>query len=308
MAIPTFDAFFRPFIALLARDGALHMRDVRARLEATSGLTSEELAQRLPSGQFTVVENRIGWARTYLFKAGLIERVARATYRVTDAGQRMLESHPREITLATLRQVPALRHWLASSVEERVDGGDTVEAPSLLDQAVTTETIARSERMLRAIVEDELLDRMSSMTPTRFEWLVEQLVVKLGYGASAIEVRQALTSGASDTGVDGVIREDRLGLGQIYLQAKRWKGTVGRPDIQAFVGAMHGRAQKGVFITTSDFSPQAREYAESLHGLRLRLVDGRELASLMVDCGLGVSEAQVYRTYRIDGDFFEEEA
>ena len=308
MAIPTFDAFFRPFLALLARDGALHMRDVRSRLEAASGLTPEELAQRLPSGQFTVVENRIGWARTYLFKAGLIERVARATYRMTDAGRQMLESHPREITLATLRQVPALRDWLASSVEERVDGGDTVAAPSLLDQAVTSETIARSERILRAIVEEELLERMSSMTPTRFEWLVEQLVVKLGYGASAIEVRQALMSGAADSGVDGVIKEDRLGLGQIYLQAKRWQGTVGRQEIQAFVGAMHGRALKGVFITTSDFSPQAREYAESLHGLRLRLVHGRELASLMVDCGLGVSEERVYRTYRIDGDFFEEEA
>jgi restriction system protein len=162
------------------------------------------------------------------------------------------------------------------------------------------------ESQMRKLVEDELRERMAAMTPTRFEWLVEQLVVRLGYGASDSEVRSALSSGSGDTGVDGVIKEDRLGLGQIYLQAKRWQNRVGRPEIQSFVGAMHGRAQKGVFLTTSDFSREARDYAESLHGLRLRLVDGRELASLMVDCGLGVSEERVYRIYRIDSDFFED--
>lgn len=306
MPIPPFNAFFRPLLALLASDGALHMRDVRSRLEARSGLTPDELVQRLPSGQFTVIESRIGWARTYLFKAGLIERVSRATYQLTDPGRSMLEACPQMITLSELRRVPALREWLALSSEEvgaADSGADTPVAPG---QAITSETIARSERVLRAMVEDELRERMTAMTPTRFEWLVEQLVVKLGYGASGSEVRAALSSGSGDTGVDGVIKEDRLGLGQIYLQAKRWQGTVGRPAIQSFVGAMHGRAQKGVFITTSDFSREAREYADSLHGIRLRLVDGRELAALMVDCALGVSEVGVYRTYRIDNDFFEE--
>jgi restriction system protein len=165
--------------------------------------------------------------------------------------------------------------------------------------------MAEDERRLRAIVEAELLDRMLAMPWARFELLVEQLVVKLGYGSSADEVASALRGGA-DEGIDGVIKEDRLGLGQIYLQAKRWQNTVGRPVIQSFVGAMHGKVQKGVFITTSAFSAEAREYAVSLQGIRLRLVDGRELASLMVDCGLGVSEERVYRTYRIDSDFFEE--
>lgn len=306
MPIPPFDAFFRPFLALLASDGALHMRDVRSRLEARSGLTPDELVQRLPSGQFTVIESRIGWARTYLFKAGLIERVSRATYQLTDPGRSMLEACPQTITLSELRRVPALREWLASSSEEIGAADSGAEIPVAPVQAITSETIARSERVLRTIVEDELREHMTAMTPTRFEWLVEQLVVKLGYGASGSEVRAALSSGSGDTGVDGVIKEDRLGLGQIYLQAKRWQGTVGRPAIQSFVGAMHGRAQKGVFITTSDFSREAREYADSLHGIRLRLVDGRELAALMVDCALGVSEVGVYRTYRIDNDFFEE--
>ena len=304
MPIPTFDEFFRPFLALLANDGALHMREVRARLEAKSGLTPNELAQRLPSGQFTVVENRIGWARTYLFKAGLIERVARAIYQITDAGRRVLDEYPRGITLAELRTIPALREWLAASAS--VDENDAPETPIANAPVVTSETIARSEQVLRGLVEEELLERVASMTPQQFEWLVEQLVVKLGYGSSASEVTHALRRGGADGGVDGVIKEDRLGLGQIYLQAKRWKGNVGRPEIQSFVGAMHGRAQKGVFIATSDYTREAREYATTLQGLRIRLIDGRELATLMVDCGLGVSEERVYRTYRIDSDFFEE--
>lgn len=308
MPIPTFGEFFRPFLALLASDGALHMRDVRARLEAKSGLTPDELSQRLPSGQFTVVENRIGWARTYLFKAGLIERVARATYRISDAGRRMLDEYPRGITLAELRTIPALREWLSTSAS--ADESDAPETPVANAPVVTSETIARSEQVLRSLVEEELLERVASMAPPQFEWLVEQLVVKLRYGSSVSEVTNALrrsgTSSGADGGVDGVINEDRLGLGQIYLQAKRWKGNVGRPEIQSFVGAMHGRAQKGVFITTSDYTREAREYATTLQGLRIRLVDGRELASLMVDCGLGVSEVRVYRTYRIDSDFFEE--
>lgn len=133
-------------------------------------------------------------------------------------------------------------------------------------------------------------------------------MVKLGFGSSASAVRHALQRGGADGGVDGVINEDRLGLGQIFLQAKCYaaNNTVGRPTIQAFVGAMHGRAQKGVFITTSSFSKEARDYASSLQGLRIRLVDGRELASLMVDCGLGVNEERAFRTYRVDGDFFED--
>jgi restriction system protein len=305
MSIPAFHEFFRPFLALLASEGTLHMREIYARLEATSGLSAAELAQRLPSGQFTVMENRIGWARTYLFKAGLIERVARATYRLSEEGRRALEAHPKELSLSDLRRVPALRDWLTASSKNADSESEARGASVAGDPAVTSETLAQSERVLRTLIEDELRERTSTMTPARFEWLVEQLIVRLGYGSSDNEVHAALSTGSGDSGVDGVIKEDRLGLGQIYLQAKRWQGTVGRPAIQAFVGAMHGRAQKGVFITTSEFSREARDYADSLHGLRLRLVDGRELASLMIDCGLGVSEERVYRTFRIDSDFFD---
>jgi restriction system protein len=305
VTVPSFDTFFRPFLELLSKQGPLHMKHVQASLQSGSGLSPDDLAQRLPSGGATVIENRIGWARTYLFKAGLIERVSWGSYRISASGIRMLKDQPGEITLRDLRQIPALQEWMASSAEP-ASKEDAVDAKTV-GPATKSEQLVASERLLRALVEDDLRERMSVMSPVRFEWLVEQLVVKLGYGASDLEVRAALSSGSGDGGVDGVIKEDRLGLGQIYLQAKRWSNTVGRPAIQAFVGAMHGRAQKGVFITTSEFSREAREYADSLHGLRLRLIDGRELASLMVDCGLGVSEERTYRTYRVDTDFFEAE-
>jgi restriction system protein len=306
MAIPSFDAFFRPFLELLARDGVLHMRVVQERLQQQSGLTQEELAQRLPSGKWTVVENRTGWARTYLYKAGLIERVARGTYGLTAAGREFLGRHPERIKLRDLKTIPALRDWLQSGDQDEAEP-ENGSIPAEVSMP-TNDGMEQSERLLRRLVEDELRARIAGMDPARFEYLVEQLVVQLGYGSSRSEVATALRRGGSDGGVDGVINEDRLGLGQIYLQAKRWAdgNTVGRPTIQSFVGAMHGRAQKGVFITTSDFSREAREYAESLHGLRLRLIDGKELAGLMVDCGLGVSEERVYRTYRIDSDFFED--
>jgi restriction system protein len=306
MAIPSFDAFFRPFLALLAAEGPLHMREVQRRLQDSSGLSSEELAQRLPSGKWAVVENRIGWARTYLYKAALIERVSRATYRATQQGRDLLARHSDRITLRDLKTIPALRDWLESSAAGEDEGGDAL--PPSGPVVSTTDAMEQSERLLRGLVEEELRARAAGMDPSRFEWLVEQLVVRLGYGSSTSEVTSALRRSGADGGVDGVVNEDRLGLGQIYLQAKRWAedSTVGRPAIQAFVGAMHGRAQKGVFITTAAFSREAREYAESLHGLRIRLIDGKELAALMVSCGLGVSEERVYRTYRIDWDFFEE--
>jgi restriction system protein len=304
MTFPTFADFFRPFLALLDRDGTLHMRDIQARLQSSGGFSAEQRAKRVPSGKFGVIQNRIGWARTYLYKSGLIERVSKGTYRLSEAGRAMLARYPSRITIADLKAIPAMRAWLSSNT-----AGDSDETPGTLpadEEVVTPDSMIHNERILRGLVEDELRSRFQTMTPSRFEWLVEQLVVKLGYGASDDEVRKALGAGSGDGGIDGVIKEDRLGLGHIYLQAKRWQGKVGRPAIQSFVGAMHGRAQKGVFITTSDYSEEAREYADSLQGLRIRLIDGTELASLMVDCGLGVSEERVYRTWRIDGDFFEE--
>jgi restriction system protein len=303
MPTPPFNWFFRPILVVLSEGGSMHTRDFRQKLVAMSGLTPAELAERIPSGQFTVFESRTGWARTYLHKAGFIDRVSRGTYRISDAGRKALVAYPDEITITDLCKDPVFKAW-----HTRKPVTDPPPPEKAGDEGVETmaESLARLELEMRTLVVDDLREFLASMTPYRFEWLVEQLVIRLGYGASDSEVHAALSTGSGDGGVDGVIKEDRLGLGQIYLQAKRWQGTVGRPAIQSFVGAMHGRAQKGVFITTSDFSQEAIDYAKSLHGIRLRLINGEELASLMVDCGLGVSEERVYRTYKIDGDFFED--
>jgi restriction system protein len=303
MAIPPFNWFFRPILAALADGGTMHTREFRAKIAAESGLSSTELAKRIPSGQFTVFESRTGWARSYLFKAGLIERVSRGTYRITEAGRRVLEQYHDEVTISDLCKDPEFKAWHTRKPDASTSRDEPAD-PTAIETMM--ESMVRFEGGMRRVVEEELREKLELMSPYRFEWLVEQLVVKLGYGASDAEVHAALSSGSGDNGVDGVIKEDRLGLGQIYLQAKRWKGNVSRPEIQSFVGAMHGRAQKGVFITTSSFTQEALDYAKSLHGIRLRLVDGDELASLMIDCGLGVNEERTYRTYRIDGDFFEE--
>lgn len=293
MAVPPFQTFFRPFLALLSGGGQSPIQELRARLAEQFKLTPEELAQRTPSGQSTLM-NRVAWTQVYLLKAGLIERLTRGTYRITDAGRRVLESHPTALTIADLRGVPPATDEPDEQGQARAGDGTPEEA------------MARCEGELRQLVETELHQRLAKMTSSRFEYLVEQLVVKLGYGSSDDEVRRALGGGHGDGGVDGVINEDRLGLGQIYLQAKRWENTVGRPELQKFVGAMHGRAQKGVFITSGEFSRDAGDYARNLQGMKLRLIDGAELVRLMVDCGLGVAESRRYTQFRIDNDFFDE--
>jgi restriction system protein len=317
MNIPKFHECLRPLLLVLSRVPELQINDATDLVADHFGLTEAQRQERLPSGAQTIIRNRCGWARTDLGKAGLIERVSRGIWRITDAGRDALQRFPERMTVEDLRSYPAFKAWV-DDIHARARGRQGSEADRLepddeqtadaqgTDEPIETERMDRDARTLRAIVEADLLERLQGMNWTRFEWLVEQLVVKLGYGSSPAEVAGALRNTGADEGIDGVIHEDRLGLGQIYLQAKRWQGTVGRPELQKFVGAMHGRAKKGVFITTSGFSAEAETYAKTLHDIRLRLVTGRELASLMVDCGLGVSEEQVYRTYRIDNDFFDE--
>jgi restriction system protein len=315
MAVITTERCFRPFLVALSDAPQRQINDVTVRVADLLQLSDAERQARVAGGSTTVVRHRCGWARTALSRAGLIVRVSRGIWRITDAGREALQRFPVEIREVDLReQYPTFREWVNEIADRararRLAGSAEEEAPVAeeIDDEVfasAPERMHSLERHARALIEDAILERLSAMHWAKFEGLVERLVIKLGYGASEDEVASALRGG-TDEGVDGVVNEDRLGLGQIYLQAKRWSKTVGRPAIQSFVGAMHGRAQKGVFITTSDFSREAREYAETLHGLRLRLVDGRELASLMVDCGLGVSEEQVFRTYRVDSDFFEE--
>ena len=311
MPMPPFQEFMRPILKCLEDGAPRKSRDITEAMAVQFALTPAERNALLPGGSL-VIRNRVGWAMTDLGKAGLIERVSHGVWRVTSDGKAALVKYPSAISLRELGTYPAFKKWKAefaapvtTATSEPLLGHSPL-APGEADET-PHEVMDRLDGELRHEVQDELLARMLEMPPARFEWLVEELVVKLGYGASASEVKAAMRRGAGDQGVDGVISEDRLGLGQIYLQAKRWQSKVTRPDIQAFVGAMHGRAQKGVFITTSEYTKDALEYAKAVQGLRIRLVDGRELASIMVDVGLGVAEGRTYRTYRIDNDFFEDE-
>ena len=270
----------------------------------SSSSTADELAQRLPSGRAKTWMNRVGWATTYLLQCGLLERPERSVYRITDRGLKVLAENPERIDLKVLSQFPELAEYRRSK-------GGTSDLPKLGTEAAPTsdevqtpeERVDDAYRELRAALAVEVLERIAEQSPEFFEQLVLDVLTAIGYGGTREGAAQRLGK-SGDGGVDGVIREDRLGLDQIYVQAKRWKDSVGRPEIQKFFGALHGqRATKGVFIATSWFSKDAIEYAESVVP-RVILVDGKELAELMIDHDVGVSVARTYRLKRLDLDYF----
>ncbi len=265
-------------------------------------LTDEERQEMLPSGASTYIGSRVGWARTYLKKSGLVESPRRGLIRLTERGARVLAANPLRIDNVFLEQFPefvqfrALRRTESPSVE------------TLVNKETTTpeEAFESAYQSLRLNVEADLLDRVKTFSPEFFERLVVTLLVSMGYGGSIRDAGQAVGK-SGDGGIDGIIKEDRLGLDAIYIQAKRWDGVVGRPEIQKFAGALQGhRARKGVFITTSSFSKEASDYVKIID-LKIVLVDGPTLASLMAEHGVGVSTVRSYPLLKVDPDFFIEE-
>ena len=303
--IPDFQSLMRPILAAHA-DGADHARaPLRDELARYFELSEEERAELLPSGSQRRFDNRIAWALSHLTHAGLLERPARGVTRLTERGQEVLNAHPEEVDLSVLNQFEEYRRFRSGSDAEDDQEAGPVAAPSPGD--TPEETIEAAFAALRDALASELREKLAESTPDFFEQVVVDLLIAMGYGGSRREAGERLGQ-SGDMGIDGVIREDTLGLDAIYLQAKRWAPTraVGRPDIQGFVGALHGaRASKGVFITTSRFSREAREYAESVTP-RVVLIDGRELASLMIDHGVGVVARQQYMVKRLDEDYFVE--
>lgn len=301
MAIPDFQTIMRPLLACLDDGGEHRIADVRQRLDAYFGLTAEEREARLPSGRDTTFRNRVGWATAHLYRTGLLERPRRSVYRITPRGRQTLAEHPDRIDLSVLAQFPEYEEFRqgpsgAGPAEPRV--------PENVVQEATPEELidAAYEQHRRAIVA-ELLDRVRRQTPEFFEQLVIDVLLAMGYGGTRTEAAERLGR-SGDGGIDGIIREDRLGLDVIYIQAKRWEGVVGRPTIQAFVGALQGvRAPKGVLITSSTFSREAREYADVVSP-RVILVDGQTLAGYMLDHDVGVAETTRYSLKRIDEDYF----
>jgi restriction system protein len=305
MSVPDFQTIMRPLLAHHA-DGEEHeIADTRLALADEFGLSEEERAERIPSGRVTYLQNRVGWAAMYLFRAGLLQRPRRAHYRITARGNEMLEAHPERIDLSVLKQFEEFEEFRQAG-----GSGSTKTEPQEVSPAETetaTERIDSGYQELRTALIADLLDRIREEDWDFFERLVLKVLRAMGYGGPEGAIER-LGGHGSDGGVDGVIREDTLGLELIYIQVKAWQDkTVGRPDIQQFIGALHGRqANKGIFITTSKFSPEAKAYADGVSS-RVILIDGPRLAELMIDHDVGVTTRDTYEIKEVDVSYFEPE-
>lgn len=307
MPIPSFQQVMSPLLRV-ASDGEEHkLSEAVARLSDDLRLTEEERAALLPSGSQTLIHNRIAWASTYMRKAGLLESTRRGHFRITARGKQVLESGPPAINVRFLKQYPEFMTFHDSGRNSATEPTAATATDVSEGETVTPEeSLETAVQRLRAELVTELIARVKTCSPEFFEKLVVALLLKMGYGGSRADAGRAIGR-TGDGGIDGIIDEDRLGLDSIYIQAKRWEGTVGRPEIQKFVGALHGqRAKKGVFITTSGFSADAIDYAGRVEN-RLVLIDGRRLAELMIDFGVGVSVEATYEIKKIDSDFFVDE-
>lgn len=304
MAIPDYQSLMLPLLALAA-DGQEHsIREAREHLAASLGLTADEREELLPSGRQPVFDNRVAWAKTYLQQAGLLAAPRRAHFQITDRGRQVLAKKPAAIDIKLLDRFPEFVEFRTSG-KKNGDGAAAAGAESCAT-ATPEEMLESAHQQIRSDLAADLLKRIKAAPPAFFERLVVELLVRMGYGGSRKEAGKALGR-SGDEGIDGIINEDRLGLDTIYLQVKRWDGTVGRPEIQKFVGALHGkRARKGVFITTSGYSGEAREYVANIDP-KVVLINGPELAELMIDFGLGVTTTASYEIKRVDSDYFGEE-
>jgi len=310
MAIPDYEKLIHPVLSLLD-DGKDHpMAELRSALALQFQLSDAELSTLLPSGKATVWASRVGWAKTYLTKAGLATTVKRGVYRVTETGRKALAEPGVRIDNEYLSRFPQFRSWFNGPGDESgslpVPVGAVTPAPGNDVHGTPEEVMDTSFRRIKNGLEQELLERVLLVTPSFFERLVVDLLVRMGYGGSTEEAGQAVGR-SGDEGIDGIIKEDRLGLDRIYIQAKRWDPgrQVGRPEVQAFAGSMEGkRARKGIFITTTTFTRQAEEYVQNIEK-KIILIDGPTLAAYMVETNLGVTEVQTYTVKRLDGDYFE---
>lgn len=304
MPIPTYQDVMRPLLDALSDGQPRHIQDLTRIVTNAFNLNEEERERRLPSGQDSYIGNRIGWARTYLYKTSLIARTdTRGEYVITKRGLDVLARYPVRVDNAVLRQFPEFNEWLNKNTSE-VEVGEPVDSST--SETTPEEQLEESYASLRVALSSEILEKVRLCSPVFFERLVVELLVKMGYGGTRQDAGEAIGK-SGDGGIDGIIKEDKLGLDVIYLQAKRWENTVGRPEIQKFAGALQGkRSKKGVFITTSDYSKEAREFASNIDN-KIILIDGNELADLMIDHGVGVSVVTNYEIKRIDSDYFIEE-
>jgi restriction system protein len=304
MPIPDYQTLMLPLLQTVA-DNKLHVfGEVVDALAEKFNLTEDELRILLPSGRYPTFRSRVGWARVYMLKAGLLASPKRGHLTITPSGQKVLADKPAKIDVHFLRQFPSFVDFQSSKKEDGLSGAHEV---SVAETKISPEEqIESAYAQLRRALASDLLIRIQAAAPDFFERLVVELLLKMGYGGSRQDAGRAIGR-SGDGGIDGIINEDRLGLDSIYLQAKRWENPVGRPEIQKFAGALaEHRAKKGVFITTSSFTKEAVASATK-HDARIVLIDGEKLATLMIDHGLGVTLEASYEVKRIDSDYFAEE-
>lgn len=303
MAVPDFQSMLLPFLQIIA-DGKEHpIKQITASIADAMGLSKDDREEMLPSGNQRRLANRVGWARTHLKNALLIDYTGRGVLKITQRGRDSIASNPGGLTLKDLDLFPEHYEWRH---KERADDPIGVIDPNpVVDKLTPDEQIASLTSALNFQLADELLTQVRAMDPYKFEQLVIDLLFAMGYGGSRAEAAH-VTKASNDEGIDGIISEDRLGLNMIYVQAKRWKDSVGRKEIQAFVGALAGKqASKGVFITTSTFRNTATEYADAVTQ-KIVLIDGERLGELMIEYNVGVSTYQTFVLKKVDLDYFEE--
>jgi restriction system protein len=303
MTIPDFQTIMLPLLQFASDREEHSIHEAVESLAIHFSLADEEKSKLLPSGQQPIFYNRVGWARTYLKKARLIDDPRRGYFRVTNRGKEVLQRNPDRIDMGYLQEFP-----------EYIEFRETTRAPTDmtpvgedLDELTPEEALEEAYQKIREDLSDKVLKAVINSSPGFFEKLVVELLVKMGYGGSRRDAARAV-GGSGDEGIDGIIDEDRLGLDTIYIQAKKWKenSAVGRPEIHKFVGALQGqRAKKGIFITTTRFTDDAKSYASNIE-IKVVLIDGKRLANLMIDHNVGVSQQTTYEIKSLDSDYFGE--
>jgi len=302
--IPDYQSIMLPLLEFISDGKEYKMRNVTDELAIKFGVTEEEQKQLLPSGVAPVFYNRTAWAKTYLKKAGLIDSPKQGIVVISKRGLDVLKKKPSSINVKFLKQFSEFVEFQTSKRE------DEIETETNEEQSIQTpeESLETAYQKIRKSLASELINKVFELSPAFFEKLVVELLVKMGYGGSIKDAGKAMGK-SGDEGIDGTIKEDKLGLDIIYIQAKRWKpgNVVGRPELQKFVGALAGQgAKKGIFITTSNFTKEAIEYTPR-NETKIVLIDGHQLAQLMIDCNLGCTPQQTYEVKKIDSDYFGEE-
>jgi restriction system protein len=307
MAIPDYQSVMLPLLRFAAEQKEeISTGEAVETLAKRLGLSDSDLKEMLPSGVQPTFMNRVGWASTYMKKAGLLESTRRGYYQITQRGLELLKKNPTNINVKLLKQYPefqAFQQLKGTRSGEKKSGSDQAAD---IESATPSEALERAYENLRNELADELIEKLKKASPSFFERIVVELLVKMGYGGSRADAGKAIGR-SGDGGIDGIIKEDKLGLDVVYIQAKRWDtNSVGRPDVMQFAGALQAqKATKGIFIATSRFTDDARNYVSQI-GSKVVLIDGDQLSQLMIDHDVGVSTISLYPVKKIDADYFEE--